>query len=189
MARKLFRRKGHLTLKRQYFNTRIRARLPAWLYQMHRCFTHGCTAGAWGLLASRGPSCLDFPFINTMILTSFVSRSMSTLLFYSPKKAVTRENESSEGFSQPAQNDTEEGIELSRVRSPDSWPTAALSLGPAASAGECGHRGLLPWTEECSRGKGASPLPRLLSEGRVLCSPAEDTVPGVNIHTLMGGWG
>ena len=32
-------------------------------------------------------------------------------------------------------------------------------------------------------------LPVLLSEGRVLCSPAADTVPGVNIHTLMGGWG
>lgn len=32
-------------------------------------------------------------------------------------------------------------------------------------------------------------LPVLLSEGRLLCSPAEDTVPGVNIYTLMGGWG
>ena len=119
---------------------------------------------------------------------------MSTLLFYSQKKSVTRENESSERFSQPAQDDTEEGIELSpELGLLTPGPQLLFHWAPQPPQESVGTEGFSPGQRRAHVAREPLPcpasLPVLLSEGRVLCSPAEDTVPGVNIHTLMGGWG
>lgn len=129
-----------------------------------------------------------------------MSSATFTLLFCSQKEPVTQENRGSEGFSQPAQDDTERrgqswhwklGLQTPGPQLLFTWALQP-PRGCALPRGQRGHQGVLPGTEELLCGRGASPLPRLPAcpalgwQDPALCFPSRGHIPWHKYSHMVG---